>query len=116
VTDGLAVLTARVDAHDDFRRTRSSQVKRQIAFIVVGGMLGLGLVAYRGEANDNEIRESRHQACLVRLASQTEFNNTREMVGRLIVALSPDAPAADKDAMLAGMIASKQLPLPTCTF
>lgn len=107
---------------DDWRARRVKRVNRQMLFIAAGVLAAFMLLAYRSESaeariemNLEQLRETRYQACLIRLDTQIQFNATRESVGRAIVALSPDAPEQAKRAMLDAMIASKQLPLPTCS-
>lgn len=115
-------LTRRLDEMDAYRFKRSSQVIKQMWFIIFLGVFGLVLVAWHGENNAHRIEQeaaavnqTRYQNCMIRLETQVHFNETREDAGRAIVALSPDAPEAAKTAMMQNMINSKQLPLPQCS-
>jgi hypothetical protein len=95
---------------------RERQIKRhrnQILFIAVGGLLGLLLVAGRGELNAGNIRDVVYQNCQDRATTWKNFNDSRESVGLAIIELNLDAPDDVKDKMMATILASRQ-PLPVC--
>jgi hypothetical protein len=61
---------------------RQRQMKRhrnQILFVAVGGLLGLLLVAFRGELNAKSILDSRYDACVVRADQIRAFNVTQDV-------------------------------------
>ena len=115
VQEQLDVMNVRLNRHDEFRKIRISQINRQVAFIAIGGILALSLLAYRSELIVNGINDSRRANCLTRLDSQTKFNESLDDIGRAIVTLTPDAPATDRVFLLQKMIDAKE-PLPNCNF
>jgi hypothetical protein len=95
---------------------RQRQLKRhrnQILFIAVGGLLGLLLVAGRGELNASQIRDVVYQNCQDRAATWKNFNDSREGVGLAIIELNAQAPDDVKAKMMNTILASRQ-PLPVC--
>lgn len=95
---------------------RQRQMKRhrnQILFIAVGGLLGLLLVAGRGELNASNILDSRYQTCLERADQIRQFNAGREGVGNAIVALNPQA-SPEVQASVIKSIRDSAQPVPIC--
>lgn len=114
IGERMRVIEEKVATNEGFRQDRLRQVNRQQWFIVIGGMLGLLLVGFRGEQNTTAVLESRLASCQARHDQMVQFNSTRDDIGLKIIALSPNALEDTKQDMLKAMAASKIAP-PDCS-
>lgn len=93
---------------------RAERTRRQMLFLFAL-LFGLGVaVAIHSQINDDAIEATRIEACQARNIQFAQFNSSRESLGLLILALTPTAAQADKDAFMTGMENSKILPPEPC--
>lgn len=92
---------------------RQRQIRRhrhQILFLAIGGLLSLGLLAWRGERADDAILDSRFEACQARAAAVVDFNGRREAIGQAIIDVLPGLTVQQVANLRDSLVNSRQEP------